>query len=32
MPNHIHVIWEMKETNGKEVAHASFNKFTSQSC
>jgi putative transposase len=29
MPNHIHVIWEMKEPNGKEMAHASFNKFTS---
>ncbi len=29
MPNHLHVIWEMKEPNGKEMAHASFNKFTS---
>ena len=29
MPNHLHVIWEMKEPNGKEMPHASFNKFTS---
>ena len=29
MPNHMHVIWEMKEPNGKEMGHASFNKFTS---
>ncbi len=29
MPNHLHVVWEMKEPNGKEIAHASFNKFTS---
>ena len=29
MPNHLHVIWEMKEPNGKEAANASFNKFTS---
>lgn len=29
MPNHIHVIWEMLEVNGKEMPHASFNKFTS---
>ena len=29
MPNHLHIIWEMKEPNGKEMAHASFNKFTS---
>lgn len=28
MPNHIHVVWEMKEKNGKEMPHASFNKFT----
>jgi putative transposase len=28
MPNHIHLIWEMKELNGKEMPHASFNKFT----
>lgn len=29
MPNHIHLIWEMKELNGKESPVASFNKFTS---
>lgn len=29
MPNHLHVVWEMKEPNGKELPHASFNKFTS---
>ncbi|MCE2997061.1 MAG: transposase [Cyclobacteriaceae bacterium] len=29
MPNHIHVIWEMSDMNGKEMPHASFNKFTS---
>lgn len=29
MPNHLHVIWEMLEMNGKEMPHASFNKFTS---
>ncbi|HEV7380281.1 MAG TPA: transposase [Dyadobacter sp.] len=29
MPNHLHVIWEMKEPNGKEMGHASFNKFIS---
>ncbi|MFC4873589.1 transposase [Negadavirga shengliensis] len=29
MPNHLHVVWEMKEPNGKEMPHASFNKFTS---
>ena len=29
MPNHVHVIWEMLEPNGKEMPHASFNKFTS---
>ncbi|MCE7039743.1 transposase [Dyadobacter sp. CY312] len=29
MPNHLHVVWEMKEPNGKEMGHASFNKFTS---
>lgn len=28
MPNHLHVIWEMKKLNGKEMPHASFNKFT----
>lgn len=29
MPNHLHVIWELKEPNGKELPHASFNKYTS---
>ncbi len=29
MPNHLHIVWEMKEPNGREMAHASFNKFTS---
>ena len=28
MPNHIHLIWEMLEKNGKEMPHASFNKKT----
>ncbi|MEP0711398.1 transposase [Algoriphagus sp.] len=31
MPNHLHLIWEMKEMNGKETPVASFNKFTSHS-
>ena len=29
MPNHLHVVWEMLEPNGKEAPHASFNKYTS---
>src|SRR5437899_2267862 len=29
MPNHLHIIWEMLEKNGKEMPHAGFNKFTS---
>jgi REP element-mobilizing transposase RayT len=29
MPNHLHFIWEMKGRNGKEMPHASFNKWTS---
>jgi len=29
MPNHIHVVWKMLEKNGKEMPHASFNKWTS---
>ena len=29
MPNHIHLIWELLEENGKELPHASFLKFTS---
>ncbi len=28
MPNHIHIIWEMLEMNGKEKPYASFLKFT----
>jgi REP element-mobilizing transposase RayT len=28
MPNHIHLIWEMRRMNGKEMPHASFMKFT----
>ncbi|RZL69784.1 MAG: transposase [Pedobacter sp.] len=29
MPNHLHIIWKMVQMNGKEMPHASFNKFTS---
>jgi putative transposase len=29
MPNHLHLVWQMIELNGKEMPHASFNKFTS---
>ena len=29
MHNHIHLIWELLENNGKEQAHSSFMKFTS---
>lgn len=28
MPNHIHLIWELLNYNGKEMPHASFNKST----
>ena len=28
MPNHIHLIWELLNVNGKELPHASFMKFT----
>jgi len=28
MPNHIHLIWRLKELNGKEKPHTSFLKFT----
>src|SRR5882757_2858226 len=28
MPNHIHLIWESLDMNGKEKPHASFMKFT----
>lgn len=30
MPNHLHLLWEMLEMNGKEMPHASFQKFTAQ--
>jgi putative transposase len=29
IPNHIHVLWELMELNGKEMPHASFMKYTS---
>src|SRR5665811_319590 len=29
MPNHIHLLWELLELNGKEMPHASFLKYTS---
>jgi putative transposase len=29
MPNHLHILWEMMEMNGKEMPYASFNKFSS---
>ncbi|WP_245598702.1 transposase [Sporocytophaga myxococcoides] len=29
MPNHMHLVWELLEFNGKESPHASFNKWTS---
>jgi len=29
MPNHLHILWEMIDNNGKEMPYASFNKFTS---
>src|SRR5690349_19423766 len=28
MPNHIHLIWQLNQDNGKESAKASFLKFT----
>lgn len=28
MPNHIHLVWEAIDRNGKEMPHASFNKKT----
>ncbi len=28
MPNHIHLIWRIKELNGKETARGSFLKYT----
>jgi REP element-mobilizing transposase RayT len=30
MPNHIHLIWEQLQMNGKELPNASFNKWTSK--
>lgn len=29
MPNHLHIVWKMIKMNGKELPHASFNKFVS---
>lgn len=29
MPNHMHILWEALEKNGREMPHASFNKWTS---
>lgn len=29
MPNHMHILWELLAKNGKEMPHASFNKWTS---
>lgn len=29
MPNHLHLIWEPLQKNGRELPHASFNKITS---
>lgn len=28
MPNHLHIVWEMLQPNGKEMPYASFNKYT----
>ncbi|MBC7388391.1 MAG: transposase, partial [Opitutaceae bacterium] len=28
MPNHLHLLWQLKKKNGKEMPHASFNKAT----
>lgn len=28
MPNHIHILWELRKENGKESPHSSFLKFT----
>src|SRR5690554_2366872 len=28
MPNHVHLIWELLNLNGKELSHASFLKYT----
>ncbi|KAA9341049.1 transposase [Adhaeribacter soli] len=29
MPNHLHLLWEPLQKNGREMPHASFNKITS---
>ena len=29
MPNHLHILWELLDMNGKEMPHASFFKYTS---
>lgn len=29
MPNHLHLLWRMNAKNGKEMPHATFNKWTS---
>lgn len=28
MPNHVHLVWKIKELNGKETSHGSFLKYT----
>ncbi len=28
MPNHIHLLWQLRQKNGKEMPHASFNKYS----
>ena len=28
MPNHIHLLWELLQKNGREMPHTSFNKIT----
>ncbi|MDI9880078.1 transposase [Flectobacillus longus] len=28
MPNHVHILWELKNLNGKEKPHSSFLKYT----
>ena len=31
MPNHVHLVWQMLEMNGKAMPHTSFLKFTAHS-
>ena len=31
MPNHVHIMWEMIQKNGKEMPYASFQKYTAHS-